>query len=70
MHCLTVLCLTVLCLSVLCLTVQMNDYGDLSYLTDARYEQQLVELSQGAELVTLPIGTRGFTAGKVGPYRT
>ena len=48
----------------------MNDYGDLSYLTDARYEQQLVELSQGAELVSLPIGTRGFTAGKVGPHRT
>ena len=43
----------------------MSDYGDLSYLTEDKYEQQLVELSQGAELVSVPIGTRGFTAGKV-----
>lgn len=43
----------------------MSDYGDLSYLTEAKYEQQLVQLSQGAELVSLPIGTRGFIAGKV-----
>ena len=50
--------------SLLCI-LQMSDYGDLSYLTEAKYEQQLVDLSQSAELVSVPIGTRGFTAGKV-----
>ena len=45
--------------------VQIKDYGDLSYLLEAEYERQLVALSQDAELMTLPIGTRGLSRGKV-----
>ncbi|DBA72905.1 TPA: hypothetical protein ACH3X2_009866 [Trebouxia sp. C0005] len=41
------------------------DYGDLSYLLEAEYEQQLVALSQDAELMSLPIGTRSLSQGKV-----
>lgn len=41
------------------------DYGDLSYLLEAEYERQLVGLSQDAELMSLPIGTRSLSQGKV-----
>jgi len=37
----------------------------LSYLLEAEYEQQLVALSQDAELMSLPIGTRSLSQGKV-----
>ncbi len=45
--------------------MQITDYGDLSYLLEAEYEQQLVALSQDAELMSLPIGTRSLSQGKV-----
>ncbi len=37
----------------------------MSYLLEAEYEQQLVALSQDAELMSLPIGTRSLSQGKV-----
>ncbi len=45
--------------------LQITNYGDLSYLLEAEYEQQLVALSQDAELMSLPIGTRSLSQGKV-----
>ena len=45
---------------------QIVDYGDLSYLLEAEYERQLVALSQDAELLSLPLGTRSLAQGKVG----
>ena len=49
----------------MCGFLQIVDYGDLSYLLESEYEQQLVALSQDAELLSLPIGTRSLSAGKV-----
>ena len=53
------------CVKCSVVVMQIKDYGDLSYLVEAEYERQLVGLSQDAELMSLPIGTRGLTKGKV-----
>ena len=47
------------------LIMQILDYGDLSYLLQEEYDRQLVAMSQDAELMSPPIGTRGLVHGKV-----
>ena len=47
--------------------VQIMDYGDLSYLMEEEYERQLVALSQDAQLMSLPVGTRNLAQGQARP---